>query len=50
MLANQRMSAALKAKGYPHKYVFAEGGRHTDAGVINQTLPDALTWLWTGYK
>ena len=49
VLANQRLSAALKAKGYPHKYVFAEGGRHTDAGVILQTLPDALTWLWQGY-
>jgi iron(III)-enterobactin esterase len=49
VLANQRMSTALKAKGYPHKYVFAEGARHTDANVVFQTLPDALTWLWQGY-
>ena len=49
VLANQRLSQALKAKGYPHKYVYAEGARHTDANVVFQTLPDALTWLWQGY-
>jgi enterochelin esterase-like enzyme len=49
VLANQRLSQVLKAKGYPHKYVYAEGARHTDANVVFQTLPDALTWLWQGY-
>jgi enterochelin esterase-like enzyme len=49
VLANQRMSKVLKAKGYPHKFVYAEGARHTDANVILQTLPDALVWLWQGY-
>jgi enterochelin esterase family protein len=49
VLANQRMSAVLKGKGYPHKYVYAEGARHTDANVVFQTLPDALVWLWQGY-
>jgi len=49
VLANQRLSQVLKAKGYPHKFVYAEGARHTDANVVNQTLPDALTWLWQGY-
>ena len=49
VLANQRLSKVLKDKGYPHKFVFAEGGRHTDPGVILQTLPDALAWLWQGY-
>jgi hypothetical protein len=43
------LSKVLKEKGYPHKFVYAEVARHTDAGVILQTLPDALAWLWQGY-
>jgi enterochelin esterase family protein len=49
VLANQRLASVLKAKGYPYKYVYAEGARHTDANVVFQTLPDALVWLWKGY-
>lgn len=49
VLANQRMAAALKAKGYDYHYVFAEDAGHTDANVIFQTLPGALVWLWRGY-
>jgi len=50
VLANQRMAAALKAKGYPYRYVFAGQAGHTDGRVTKQTLPGALTWLWEGYK
>jgi enterochelin esterase-like enzyme len=49
VMANDRMAAALKAKGYQYRYVFAEGARHVDGGVVNQTLPEALAWLWKGY-
>jgi enterochelin esterase-like enzyme len=49
VMANRRLAAVLKEKGYPYKYVFAEGARHTDANVVFQTLPDALVWLWKGY-
>jgi iron(III)-enterobactin esterase len=49
VLANNRMAAALKAKGYHYRYVFAEGARHVDKGVVAQTLPEALQWLWRGY-
>lgn len=49
IIANQRMAAALKTKGYSYRYVYAEGARHTDAGVILQTLPQALQWLWQTY-
>jgi len=49
VMANDRMAAALKAKGYQYRYVFAEGARHVDGGVVNQTLPEALEWLWKGY-
>lgn len=50
VLANQRMVAVLKAKGYSYRYVFAEAAGHTDRLVTRQTLPGALEWLWQGYK
>ena len=50
VMANQRMAAALKAKGYPYRYVFAEAAGHTDGRVTRQTLAGALEWLWEGYK
>jgi enterochelin esterase family protein len=49
VLANQRMAAALKARGYPYRYVFAQGAGHVDGRVLRQTLPSALEWLWQGY-
>lgn len=49
VLANQRMAAALKAKGYHYRYVFAKAAGHTDGRVTRQTLPEALEWLWQGY-
>ncbi len=49
VMANQRMAAALKAKGYAYRYVFAKNAGHTDGRVTRQTLPGALEWLWHGY-
>ena len=49
VLANQRMAAALKAKGYQYRYVFATSSGHVDRRVVNQTLPEAMLWLWQGY-
>jgi hypothetical protein len=48
-MANERMAAALAAKGYHYHYVFAQGAKHVDGNVVRQTLPDALLWLWRGY-
>lgn len=48
VLANQRMAAALKAKGYHYRYVFAKAAGHTDGRVTRQTLPEAMEWLWQG--
>jgi iron(III)-enterobactin esterase len=50
VMANQRMAAALKAKKYDYRYVFAEAAGHTDGRVTRQTLPEALVWLWEDYK
>jgi enterochelin esterase-like enzyme len=48
--ANVRMAEVLKAKGYHYQFVFAREARHVDGGVVNQTLPAALEWVWKGYR
>ena len=48
-MANMRMAAALKAKGYHYRFDYALGANHDDARVIDQTLPGVLEWLWAGY-
>ena len=50
VIANQRMAAALKAKGYHYQFIYALGAGHTDRNVIGQTLPAALEWLWRDAK
>jgi iron(III)-enterobactin esterase len=49
VIANQRMAAVMKAKGYHYQFVYAKNAGHVDAKVINQTLPRALEYLWRGY-
>jgi iron(III)-enterobactin esterase len=46
VLANERMAAALAAKGYHYQFVFARNALHVDRDVRQQTLPEALEWLW----
>ena len=48
-MANDRMAAALKTKGYDYRYVWAKDAVHVDGNVVAQTLPDALEWLWRDY-
>lgn len=49
VLANERMAKALAAKGYHYQFVFARNAGHCDGSVKQQTLPEALEWLWQGY-
>lgn len=49
LLANQRMAAAMKAKGYHYRYVYGQGAGHCDGKVQDATLADTLVWLWRGY-
>jgi enterochelin esterase-like enzyme len=49
-LANRRMAAVLKAKGYDYRFVYAKDAKHVDARVVAQTLPGALEWLWRDYR
>jgi enterochelin esterase-like enzyme len=50
VVANERMARVLADKGYHYQFVFARNAGHVDRGVRQQTLPEALEWLWKGYK
>lgn len=50
VLANENMARVLADKGYHYQFVFARNCGHTDGRVKQQTLPEALEWLWKGYK
>jgi hypothetical protein len=43
------MARVLAAKGYHYQFVFARNAGHTDRTVKQQTLPQALEYLWQGY-
>ncbi|MBC8069329.1 MAG: enterobactin esterase [Deltaproteobacteria bacterium] len=47
--ANEAMAAALAAKTYHYRYLYALEAGHVDDRVLRQTLPDTLRWLWRGY-
>ena len=49
VVANENMAKALAAKGYHYQFVFARNAGHTDRIVKQQTLPEALEYLWQGY-
>jgi len=49
VLANEKMAEVLATKGYHYQFVFARDARHCDGGVKQQTLPEALEYVWQGY-
>ena len=49
VVANENMAKVLAAKGYNYQFVFARNAGHVDHKVKQQTLPEALEWLWKGY-
>ena len=49
VVANENMARALAAKHYHYQFVFAHNAGHTDKAVKQQTLPEALEYLWQGY-
>jgi len=48
--ANERMAKVLAAKGYHYQFVFARNAGHGDRATKQQTLPEALEYVWQGYK
>ena len=49
VVANENMAKVLAAKGYHYQFVFARNAGHTDRSVKQQTLAEALEYLWQGY-
>jgi enterochelin esterase family protein len=49
VLANENMAKVFAAKGYHYQFVFARNAGHTDRAVKQQTLPEALEYIWRGY-
>jgi enterochelin esterase-like enzyme len=49
VIANEEMAKALAAKGYAYQFVFARNADHVDRRVREQTLPEALEYVWRGY-
>jgi iron(III)-enterobactin esterase len=50
VVANENMARVLAAKGYHYQFTFARNAGHTDRTVKQQTLPEALEYIWHGYK
>ncbi len=50
VLANELMAKVLAAKHYPYQFIFARNAGHVDRGVQQQTLPEALEYIWQGYQ
>jgi iron(III)-enterobactin esterase len=48
--ANENMAKVLAAKGYHYQFIFARNAGHTDRAVKQQTLPEALEYVWQGYS
>lgn len=46
VLANERMAKVLAAKHYHYQFVFARNAGHVDRAVKQQTLSEALEYIW----
>ena len=50
VVANENMAKVLAAKGYHYQFVFARNAGHTDRPTRAETEPEALEYIWLGYK
>jgi iron(III)-enterobactin esterase len=50
VIANENMAGALAAKDYHYQFIFARNAGHVDRAVKQQTLPEALQYIWHGYS
>ena len=50
VLANENMAKVLAAKHYHYQFVFSRNAGHGDRPTKQQTLPEALEYVWKGYK
>jgi enterochelin esterase-like enzyme len=49
VLANEDMARVLASRGYHYQFVFARNAAHVDRLLVQQTLPEALEYLWQDY-
>ena len=47
--ANQRMAAALKAAGYPYRFIYADEVTHAEK-YFAMTMAYDLMFIWHGYE
>jgi enterochelin esterase-like enzyme len=50
VVANENLAKVLAVKGYHYQFVFARNAGHCDKAVKEQTLPEALIFLWKDYR
>ena len=50
VVAHESMAKVLATKGYHYQFVFARNAGHSDRKVKQQTLPEALEYVWQGYR
>jgi enterochelin esterase-like enzyme len=48
--ANENMARVLADKGYKYQFVFVKNAGHCDGAMKQQTLPEALEYVWKDYK
>ena len=48
--AAQPATRVLAAKHYAYQFVFARNAGHVERSAREQTLPEALEYVWQGYK
>jgi enterochelin esterase family protein len=49
VLASENMARVVAAKGYHYQFTFARNTAHTERPTKQQTLPQALEYVWKGY-
>ena len=50
VIANENMARVFAAKGYHYQFVFARNAVHVDRAAVEQTLEEALEYVWQGYR
>ena len=49
VVANENMAKVLATKGYTYQFLFVKSATHCDRAVKQQTLPEALEYIWQDY-
>ena len=49
VVANENMAKVLAAKSYTYQFLFVKNAGHCDRAMKEQTLPEALEYVWQDY-